>query len=118
MRPCPPTRSLKEKPWPSKSSKAASTAGPARRFAPTRPIYEAAPHFLIDADKCTECVGDFVDAQCVAICPIEGAILDELGVALNPPGSLTGIPPERWAEARRRIHRNYSEVSHGNRYLP
>jgi ferredoxin len=57
----------------------------------------ATPHFLIDADKCTECVGDFADAQCVAICPIEGAILDELGVALNPPGSLTGIPPERWA---------------------
>ena len=70
---------------------------------PNKAIYEAAPQFLIDADKCTECVGDFVDAQCVAICPIEGAILDELGVALNPPGSLTGIPPERWAAAQAEI---------------
>jgi hypothetical protein len=39
----------------------------------------------------------------VAICPIEGAILDELGVALNPPGSLTGIPPERWAATQAEI---------------
>jgi hypothetical protein len=30
--------------------------------------------------------------QCAAICPIEGAIVNELGEALNPPGSLTGIP--------------------------
>jgi len=61
------------------------------------------PHFLIDDDKCTECVGDFADAQCVAICPIEGAILDELGAPLNPPGSLTGIPPERWAATQSEI---------------
>jgi hypothetical protein len=48
-------------------------------------------------------VGDFADAQCVAICPIEGAILDELGTEMNPPGSLTGIPPERWAAAQAEI---------------
>ena len=74
---------------------------------PSRAIREARPpqfpHFLIDADKCTECVGDFADAQCAAICPIEGAIVDELGVAMNPPGSLTGIPPERWAAAQAEI---------------
>ena len=58
------------------------------------------PHFLIDADKCTECLGDFADAQCASICPIEGAILDELGEPLNPPGSLTGIPPERLLAAQ------------------
>ena len=66
-------------------------------------IVEAKPHFLIDADKCTECVGDYADPQCVAICPIEGAILDEIGEPMNPPGSLTGIPPERWAAAQREI---------------
>ena len=60
-------------------------------------------HFLIDGDKCTECVGDFADPQCVAICPIEGTILDELGAEMNPPGSLTGIPPERWAQAQAEI---------------
>jgi ferredoxin len=61
------------------------------------------PHFIIDADQCTECVGDFADPQCATICPIEGAIVDELNVPLNPPGSLTGIPPARWALAQREI---------------
>ncbi len=66
---------------------------------PSKAIYEAAPHFLIDAKKCTECVGDFDVPQCASICPIEGAILDALNVPINPPGSLTGIPPEKMAEA-------------------
>jgi ferredoxin len=57
------------------------------------------PHFLIDARKCTECEGDYAEAQCAAICPVEGAILNGLGEPLNPPGSLTGIPPEQWAVA-------------------
>jgi len=61
------------------------------------------PHFFIDAGKCTGCLGDFADAQCVAICPIEGAILDEFGIAMNPPGSLSGIPPARWAAAQAEI---------------
>ena len=70
---------------------------------PNQAIYEATPHFLIDADKYTECLGDFAEAQCASICPIEGAIINELGEALNPPGSLTGIPPERWAAAQAEI---------------
>jgi ferredoxin len=61
---------------------------------PNEAIYQASPHFLIAAEKCTECIGDYMEAQCASICPIEGAILNELGVALNPPGTLTGIPPE------------------------
>ena len=36
--------------------------------------------------------------QCAAICPIEMAIVDELGEFLNPPGSLTGIPIEKLKE--------------------
>lgn len=66
---------------------------------PNDAIYEAAPHFLIDAGKCTECAGDFDDPQCATICPIEGAILDDFGEEINKPGSLTGIPPEKMAEA-------------------
>ncbi len=66
---------------------------------PSDAIYEAAPHFLIDSKKCTECEGDFADPQCASICPIEGAILDAFSVPINPPGSLTGIPPEKMAEA-------------------
>jgi len=65
---------------------------------PSKAIYEAKPHFKINARKCTECEDDFATPQCAAICPIEGAIIDALGAPLNPPGSLTGIPPERMAE--------------------
>lgn len=62
---------------------------------PSEAIVAARPHFLIDAMKCTECDGDYAEPQCAAICPIEGAILDSVGLAMNPPGSLTGIPPEK-----------------------
>jgi Fe-S-cluster-containing hydrogenase component 2 len=70
---------------------------------PNKAIFEAKPTFLIDADKCTECIGDHAKAQCVEICPIEGAIVNELNEPMNPPGSLTGIPPARWAAAQREI---------------
>ena len=70
---------------------------------PSKAIFFAKPHFLIDADKCTECLGDFAAAQCASICPIEGAIVNELNEPLNPSGSLTGIPPLRWAQAQREI---------------
>lgn len=72
---------------------------------PNDAIYEDKPHFLIDDGKCTECLGDHGVPQCAAICPIEMAIVDELGAFLNPPGSLTGIPIEKlkqfgmWKEA-------------------
>ena len=70
---------------------------------PSNAIYEAKPHFLIDQTKCTECEGDFVTPQCATICPIEGAILDSFDEQLNPPGSLTGIPPERLEAAMAEI---------------
>jgi ferredoxin len=66
---------------------------------PSDAIYKAEAHFLINPKKCTECQGDFDQPQCASICPIEGAILDAAGLAINPAGSLTGIPPERMAEA-------------------
>ena len=65
---------------------------------PNEAIYEDVPHFLIDDGKCTECLGDHAVAQCGAICPIEMAIVNELGEALNPYGSLTGIPVEKLIE--------------------
>ncbi|MEL0583990.1 MAG: ferredoxin [Candidatus Thiodiazotropha sp. (ex. Lucinoma kazani)] len=70
---------------------------------PSQAIHEARPHFAIDATMCTECEGDHADAQCVSICPIEGAILNAFGEAENPPGSLTGIPPEKMAEVMAEI---------------
>ena len=36
---------------------------------PSRAIYEARPHFLIDTKNCTECEGDYSDPQCASICP-------------------------------------------------
>lgn len=65
-----------------------------RQVCPNDAICEDRPWYMIDADKCTECSGEHAEAQCASICPVEGAICDELGVPLNPPGSLTGIPPE------------------------
>jgi hypothetical protein len=49
---------------------------------------------MIDTGKCNECDGDYADAQCASICPVEGAILNSVGEAINPSGSLTGISPE------------------------
>ena len=70
---------------------------------PSQAIYAAKPHFMVDAGKCSECLGEFADPQCASICPIEGAIVNELNEAMNPPGSLTGIPPARWAEVKAEI---------------
>ena len=61
---------------------------------PQQAIRAASPHFQINADRCTECVGDYADPQCASICPVEGAIIDAAGQPLNPPGSLTGLSPE------------------------
>jgi ferredoxin len=70
---------------------------------PSRAIVAAEPHFRIDPSACTQCEGDYAEPQCASICPIEGAILDGAGVALNPPGSLTGIPPQCLAAAMAEI---------------
>ncbi len=70
---------------------------------PSGAIFEARPHFIIDPKRCTECEGDHAQPQCAEICPIEGAILNSFGEPVNPPGSLTGIPPHRLAEAMAEI---------------
>ena len=72
-------------------------------FIPPGGAGSSRPHFLIDTRKCTECEDDHADAQCVSICPIEGAILNPFGEAANPPGFLTGIPPERMADVMAEI---------------
>ncbi len=32
--------------------------------------------YIIDADKCTECVGTDSDPQCVSVCPVDSIIPD------------------------------------------
>lgn len=70
---------------------------------PSQAIQAAEPHFIIDPSQCSECTGEFAEPQCASICPIEGAILNTAGMPVNPPGSLTGIPPERWNAAMAEI---------------
>ncbi len=33
--------------------------------------------FVVNADKCTECVGHFDESQCIAICPVDCIVPDE-----------------------------------------
>lgn len=33
--------------------------------------------FIVDADKCTECVGHYEESQCIAVCPVDCIITDE-----------------------------------------
>jgi len=62
---------------------------------PNDAIYATEKHFKINPKKCSECETEFADPQCASICPIEGAITNKYGEALNPLGSLTGIPVEK-----------------------
>jgi len=39
-------------------------------------ISEGETIFVIDPDKCTECVGNFDTPKCVEICPVESCVLD------------------------------------------
>ena len=43
---------------------------------PNEAIYPGEDVFVIDADKCTECVGYFAKSQCVLACPADCIIPD------------------------------------------
>jgi ferredoxin len=38
---------------------------------PNEAISEGDDIYVIDADKCTECVGAFDEPQCVEVCPVD-----------------------------------------------
>lgn len=38
---------------------------------PNQAISEGLEFYVIDADRCTECVGHFETPQCVEVCPVE-----------------------------------------------
>lgn len=38
---------------------------------PNQAISMGDEHYIIDPDKCTECVGHFGEPQCVQVCPVE-----------------------------------------------
>ncbi|MBS1156692.1 MAG: ferredoxin [Proteobacteria bacterium] len=58
---------------------------------PNQAIAHVEGLFMIDPQHCTECAGDFPDPQCSSICPVEGAIENEWGEPVNPPGSLSSM---------------------------
>ena len=43
---------------------------------PNEAISEGDPVYLIDVDRCTECVGHYDEPACVAVCPVDCIILD------------------------------------------
>ncbi|RCU52554.1 4Fe-4S dicluster domain-containing protein [Corallincola luteus] len=62
---------------------------------PQKAITVGPKQYSILPHRCNECVGHHADPQCASICPVETAIVNAEGRALNPPGSLTGLPDER-----------------------
>ncbi len=43
---------------------------------PNQAISEGETIYIVDADKCTECVGSFDTQQCVEICPVDSCVPD------------------------------------------
>ncbi len=43
---------------------------------PNEAISEGEEIFVIDADKCTECVGFYDTQQCAAVCPVDCCVPD------------------------------------------
>ena len=43
---------------------------------PNGAISEGDEFYEIEADKCTECVGHFDEAQCIEVCPVECIVKD------------------------------------------
>ncbi len=42
-----------------------------REECPTGAIEENDPIYIIDPDRCVECVGFFDEPQCIAVCPVD-----------------------------------------------
>jgi ferredoxin len=39
-------------------------------------ISEGNPYYVIDPDKCTECVGNYESPRCVEVCPVDCIVQD------------------------------------------
>jgi ferredoxin len=47
-----------------------------REECPTEAIEEGDPIYVIDADRCTECITIYDEPACIAVCPVDCIILD------------------------------------------
>ncbi len=44
---------------------------------PNEAITSGDPVYLIDAEKCTECVGHYDNPRCLEVCPVDGVIIQD-----------------------------------------
>jgi len=44
---------------------------------PNKAISEGDPIFVIDPNKCTECVGSYPRSRCKDVCPVDATVPDE-----------------------------------------
>lgn len=44
---------------------------------PNEAITQGDTVYVIDFDKCTECVGAFDSPKCVEVCPVEGCVITD-----------------------------------------
>lgn len=47
-----------------------------REECPNEAIEENEPIYIIDPDRCTECVGHYDEPSCIAVCPVDCIIPD------------------------------------------
>ena len=43
---------------------------------PNNAIYEGSEIYIINSQRCTECVGHFYAPQCVEVCPVDCILVD------------------------------------------
>ncbi len=44
---------------------------------PNESIAQGDPVYVIDAEKCTECVGHYDTPKCLEVCPVDGVIIPD-----------------------------------------
>lgn len=47
-----------------------------REECPNTAIEEGDPIYVIDPDRCTECVGYYDEPTCIGVCPVDAIIID------------------------------------------
>ncbi|ASM34566.1 ferredoxin [Campylobacter sputorum subsp. bubulus] len=47
-----------------------------REECPDDAIFEDSPIYIIDPDRCSECIGDYAEPACIVVCPTDCIILD------------------------------------------